>query len=154
MEPYLEGVVSVKALEELNVHAMLLSLLSWEDQKLLDSLAPQSVKVPSGSNIRIEYADFTKPTMRVKIQEVFGLQETPRVLNNTLALQIHLLTPAMTPMQITYDLKSFWENSYAEVRKEIRGKYKRHYWPENPFEALATSKTKKQMMRDQNHSTN
>ena len=154
LEPYLEGVVSVKALEELNVHAMLLSLLSWEDQKLLDSLAPQSVKVPSGSNIRIEYADFTKPTMRVKIQEVFGLQETPRVLNNTLALQIHLLTPAMTPMQITYDLKSFWENSYGEVRKEIRGKYKRHYWPENPFEAVATNKTKKHMMRDQNHSTN
>ena len=154
LEPYLEAVVSVKALEDLNVYTILLSLLSWEEREVLDSLAPSSVRVPSGSNIHIDYSDFTKPSMRVKIQEVFGLHETPKVLNATLSLQIHLLTPAMTPMQITYDLKSFWENSYGEVRKEIRGKYKRHYWPENPFEAVATSKTKKQMMRDQNHSTN
>ena len=146
LEPYLEGVTTIKALEDLNVYNMLLSFLSWEDQQLLDTLAPPSVKVPSGSNIQIDYEDCTKPSMKVKIQEVFGLHETPKVLNNTLALQIHLLTPAMTPMQITYDLKSFWENSYSEVRKEIRGKYKRHYWPENPFEAVATSKTKKHMM--------
>ena len=146
LEPYLEGVTTIKALEDLNVYNMLLSFLSWEDQQLLDTLAPPSVKVPSGSNIYIDYEDYEKPSMKVKIQEVFGLHETPKVLNNTLALQIHLLTPAMTPMQITYDLKSFWENSYSEVRKEIRGKYKRHYWPENPFEAVATSKTKKHMM--------
>ena len=106
------------------------------------------VKVPSGSNIYIDYSDREKPSMSVKIQEVFGLHQTPKVLNNTIPLQIHLLTPAMTPIQITYDLKSFWENSYAEVRKEVRGKYKRHYWPENPFEAIATRKTKKHMMKD------
>jgi len=146
LEPYLEGITTIKALEDLSVYNMLLSLLSWENQQLLDTLAPPSIKVPSGSNIYIDYEDYNKPSMRVKIQEVFGLQETPKVLNNTLALQIHLLTPAMTPMQITYDLKSFWENSYSEVRKEVRGKYKRHYWPENPFEAIATSKTKKHMM--------
>lgn len=146
LEPYLECVVTVKALEDLDVYTMLLSLLSWEHQQLLDTLAPASVKVPSGSNIYIDYEECSKPSMRVKIQEVFGLHETPKVLNNTLPLQIHLLTPAMTPMQITYDLKSFWENSYSEVRKEIRGKYKRHYWPENPFEAVATNKTKKHMM--------
>ena len=148
LEPYLSGVTTIKALEALDVYTMLLSLLSWEQQQLLDTMAPPSVKVPSGSNIHIDYSDYEKPSMHVKIQEVFGLNETPKVLNNTLALQIHLLTPAMTPMQITYDLKSFWENSYAEVRKEIRGKYKRHYWPENPFEAVATSKTKKHMMRN------
>ena len=147
LEPYLAGVTTVKALEALDVYSMLLSLLPWDKQKLLETMAPQSVKVPSGSNIYIDYADYEKPSMRVKIQEVFGLHETPKVLNNTLALQMHLLTPAMTPMQITYDLKSFWENSYAEVRKEVRGKYKRHYWPENPFEAIATSKTKKHMMQ-------
>ncbi len=146
LEPYLEGVVTVKALEDLNVYHMLLSLLSWENQQLLETLAPPSVKVPSGSNIYIDYEECSKPSMRVKIQEVFGLHETPKVLNNSLPLQIHLLTPAMTPMQITYDLKSFWETSYSEVRKEIRGKYKRHYWPENPFEAVATNKTKKHMM--------
>jgi ATP-dependent helicase HrpB len=76
---------------------------------------------------------------------MFGLYETPKILNNTLSLQIHLLSPAQRPIQITYDLKSFWENSYFEVRKELRGKYKKHYWPENPFEAEATSKTKKYM---------
>jgi ATP-dependent helicase HrpB len=127
---------------------MLLSLLSWEKQHLLDTMAPPSVKVPSGSNIHIDYFNYKKPSMSVKIQEVFGLYETLKVLNNTLSLQVHLLTPAMTPMQITYDFKSFWENSYVEVRKEVRGKYKRHYWPEEPFEAVATSKTKKHMMKN------
>jgi len=148
LEPYLSGVTTIKKLEALDVYTMLLSLLPWDKQQLLDTMAPPSVKVPSGSNIHIDYSDYEKPSMSVKIQEVFGLHETPKVLNNTLSLQIHLLTPAMTPMQITYDLKSFWENSYSEVRKEVRGKYKRHYWPEDPFEAIATSKTKKHMMRD------
>ncbi|MFT5659531.1 MAG: ATP-dependent helicase HrpB [Sulfurimonas sp.] len=147
LEPYLSGVSTIKALEALDVYNMLLSLLPWDKQQLLDTQAPPSVKVPSGSNIHIDYSDYEKPSMHVKIQEVFGLHETPKVLNNTLALQVHLLTPAMTPMQITYDLKSFWENSYGEVRKEVRGKYKRHYWPEDPFEAIATSKTKKHMMK-------
>jgi len=147
LAPCLSGVTTIKALEALDVYTMLLSLLPWDKQQLLDTLVPQSVKVPSGSNIHIDYSDYEKPSMSVKIQEVFGLHETPKVLNNTLPLQVHLLTPAMTPMQITYDLKSFWENSYAEVRKEIRGKYKRHYWPEDPFEAIATSKTKKHMMK-------
>ena len=147
LEPYLSGVTTIKALESLDVYSMLLTLLPWDKQQLLDTQAPSSVKVPSGSHIHIDYADYEKPSMHVKIQEVFGLHETPKVLNNTIALQIHLLTPAMTPMQITYDLKSFWENSYSEVRKEVRGKYKRHYWPEDPFEAIATSKTKKHMMK-------
>jgi len=146
-EPYLSGVTTIKALEALDVYTMLLSLLPWDKQQLLDSMAPTSVKVPSGSNIQIDYSDYDRPSMSVKIQEVFGLHETPKVFNNTIALQVHLLTPSMTHMQITYDLKSFWENSYAEVRKEIRGKYKRHYWPEDPFEAIATSKTKKHMMK-------
>ncbi|MCD6433647.1 MAG: ATP-dependent helicase HrpB [Sulfurimonas sp.] len=148
LEPYLSGATTIKGLEALDTYTMLLSLLPWDKQQLLETMAPPSVKVPSGSNIHIDYSDYEKPSMSVKIQEVFGLHETPKVLNNTLSLQIHLLTPAMTPMQITYDLKSFWENSYAEVRKEVRGKYKRHYWPEDPFEAVATSKTKKHMMRD------
>ena len=145
LEPYLENITTVKELQNLDVYTMLLSLLTWEQQQLLETLAPQSIKVPSGSTILIDYTDAQKPSLHVKIQEVFGLQETPKVLNNALPLQMHLLTPAMRPIQITYDLKSFWENSYAEVRKELRGKYKKHYWPENPFEAVATSKTKKHM---------
>jgi ATP-dependent helicase HrpB len=82
----------------------------------------------------------------VKIQEMFGLEETPKILNSSISLQVHLLSPAMKPIQITYDMSSFWKNSYLEVRKELRGKYKRHYWPENPYEAIATKKSKKHMM--------
>ena len=125
---------------------MLLSLLSWESQQQLDNLAPPSVKVPSGSKIYIDYLDPLKPSFSVKIQEVFGLYETPKILNNTIPLQINLLSPAMRTMQTTYDLKSFWENSYSDVRKDLRGVYKRHYWPENPYEAIATKNTKKHMM--------
>jgi len=147
LKPYLTNVKTIKDLETLDAYTMLSALLSWEEKQLLDSHVPERILVPSGSNIPIDYTDVEKPSVKVKIQEVFGLYESPKVLKHTIPLQIHLLTPAMTPMQITYDLKSFWENSYSEVRKEVRGKYKRHYWPEDPFEAVATSRTKKHMMR-------
>jgi len=148
LAPYLEGIKTMKELEELDIYTILHARLSWEEQQILERMTPQSIKVPSGSNIRIDYTDSKKPSIQVKIQEVFGLYETPKILDNTLPLQLHLLTPAMTPIQITYDLKSFWENSYQEVRKELRGKYKKHYWPEDPFNAIATNKTKKQMMKE------
>lgn len=145
LEPYLQNISTVKELENLDIYHILLSQISWENQKLLEALVPQSITVPSGSNINIDYSNQKIPILAVKIQEMFGLSETPSILNKTLPLQIHLLSPAKRPIQITYDLKSFWENSYAEVRKELRGIYKRHYWPENPLEAIATSKTKKKM---------
>ena len=144
LEPFMSNVKSVKELQALEIYPMLLGLLSWEEQQELDRLAPPSIKVPSGSNIFIDYAH--TPILAVKIQEMFGLQESPTILNGSVPVQIHLLSPAMQPIQITYDLSSFWKNSYAEVRKELRGKYKRHYWPENPYEAIATKKTKKHMM--------
>ncbi len=146
LEPIMNNIKNVKDLESLELYPRLLGLLSWEMQQTLEKLAPSSVKVPSGSNIFIDYSDMHKPSLSVKIQEMFGLEETPKVLNATIALQIHLLSPAMRPIQITYDMSSFWKNSYAEVRKELRGTYKRHYWPENPYEAIATQKTKKHMM--------
>ena len=145
LAPYLEGMKSVKELERLNMSMILLSCLSWEEQQHLERLAPKSVRVPSGSFIRIDYATPQVPSLHVKIQEIFGLHETPCVLDGKIPLQMHLLSPAMRPIQITYDLKSFWENSYEEVRKELRGKYKKHYWPQDPYEAIATNKTKKNM---------
>ena len=145
LEPFMDNVKSIKNLQSLEIYPMLLGTLSYQEQQSLDELAPVSVKVPSGSNIFIDYSDINKPALHVKIQEMFGLEETPKVLNAGIALQIHLLSPARRPIQITYDLSSFWKNSYAEVRKELRGKYKRHYWPENPYEAVATKKTKKYM---------
>ncbi len=147
LEPYLEGIDDIKKLESLDIYSILLSQIDWNKQQLLDNLLPKSIKVPSGSNIYIDYSDLDKPKLSVKLQEMFGMMETPRILNNTVSLQIQLLSPAMKPIQITYDMKSFWENGYDEVRKDLRGKYKRHYWPANPYEAIATSKTKKHMMK-------
>ena len=145
LAPYLQDVKEIKDLEKLDIYSVLLAQINWENQQLLDTLLPKSIKVPSGSNIYIDYSSLDTPVLSVKIQEIFGMMETPKILNNTIIIQIHLLSPAMRPIQITYDLKSFWENSYEEVRKELRGTYKRHYWPENPYDAIATNKTKKNM---------
>uniref|UniRef100_UPI004047F12C ATP-dependent helicase HrpB n=1 Tax=Aliarcobacter sp. TaxID=2321116 RepID=UPI004047F12C len=145
LELYLQNITTVKELEALDMYSILLGIIPWEKQQLLDTQAPNSIKVPSGSNIKIDYSNPKTPILAVKIQEMFGLDVTPKILNNTIALQIHLLSPALRPIQITNDLKSFWENSYDEVRKELFSKYKKHYWPLNPFEAVATSKTKKNM---------
>jgi len=145
IEPFLQNITSVKQLKSVDTYSYLLSLIPWNDLQTIEKLLPNSIKVPSGSNIKIDYSDIKTPILKVKIQEIFGLKQTPKILNNTLALQIHLLSPAQRPIQITYDLESFWKNSYVEVRKELRGKYKKHYWPENPYEAIATNKLKRNM---------
>ena len=148
LEPYLHDIKTIKQLEALDIYSILLGNIAWEEQQTLDTLAPTHIKVPSGSNIKIDYSNSEIPILAVKIQEMFGLHETPKILNSSVPLQIHLLSPAKRSIQITYDLKSFWENSYSEVKKELFIKYKRHYWPDDPFEAIATSKTKKHMMKE------
>ena len=145
LEPYIQNVRTIKHLEEVDTFSMIQGLIPWDILQTLDILAPTVLKVPSGSNIKIDYSNIKTPILAVKIQEIFGLKNTPKILNNQSPLQIHLLTPALRPIQITYDLESFWVNSYVEVRKELRGKYKKHYWPENPLDAIATKKTKKFM---------
>ena len=145
LSPYLNNIDDIKKLEDLDIYSILFGLISWEKQQLLDQLLPKSIKVPSGSNISIDYSSLETPVLSVKLQEMFGLTKTPMILNNTVALQIQLLSPAMSPIAITYDMESFWKNSYDDVRKDLRGKYKRHYWPESPYDAIATNKTKKNM---------
>jgi len=142
---YVEGITTLKNLQALNFTMILKSRLNFSEQKLLDSALPQKLQVPSGSSIAIDYSDVKAAKLSVRLQEIFTLHETPKVFNNTLPLTIELLSPAHRPMQITKDLHSFWKNTYADVRKELRGKYKKHYWPEDPFEAVATNKTKKNM---------
>ncbi len=142
---YLSNIKTIKELEALDIYSILLGTIPWDMQQQIDILAPTHIKVPSGSNIKIDYSNSQTPILAVKIQEMFGQSDTPKILNNSFALQIHLLSPALRPIQITYDLKSFWENSYDEVKKELFSKYKKHYWPDNPFEAIATNKTKKNM---------
>ena len=143
--PYIEGKNSFKSLQGLDLYGILSAQLSWEQMQELDRLAPSKLKVASGSNIYIDYEDINKPILAVRLQEMFGTQNTPTVLKGKIKLMIHLLSPARKPMQITQDLESFWKNTYSDVKKELRGKYKRHYWPDDPLTAIATSKTKKWM---------
>lgn len=147
LQPYLKNENSIKQCQKLDLHALLLNLLSWEQQQLLDKLAPERITVPSGSAISIDYSDPQTPILAVRLQEVFGLYETPALLAGHIKVMMHLLSPAHRPMQVTQDLNSFWQTTYHQVKKELRGKYKRHYWPDDPLSAQATSKTKKQMNR-------
>ena len=145
LAPYLQGINSIRGLKGLDLHNILLGRLSYEQTQTLDRLAPPKVTVPSGSKINIDYSNLTQPILSVRLQEMFGAKETPSVLGGKVKLMLHLLSPASRPMQVTQDLESFWKNTYDEVKKELRGKYKKHYWPDDPLEAKATSRTKKRM---------
>ncbi|HNW34424.1 MAG TPA: ATP-dependent helicase C-terminal domain-containing protein, partial [Candidatus Ozemobacteraceae bacterium] len=94
--------------------------------------------VPSGSRIRLEYRADGPPVLAVKLQELFGLTESPRILGGRIPVLVHLLSPAGRPLQITQDLRSFWVNTYPALRREMRGQYPRHPWPEDPFTAIPT----------------
>jgi len=144
LAPYLQGINSIRGVKGLNLHNILLGQLSYEQTQTLDTLAPAKLKVASGSNIAIDYTNPTQPILAVRLQEMFGTSDTPTILNGKVKLMLHLLSPASRPMQVTQDLASFWANTYDDV-KELRGKYKRHYWPDDPLEAQATSRTKKRM---------
>jgi ATP-dependent helicase HrpB len=147
-QPYLNNENSLKQCFKLDLNSLLLNQLSWEQQQLIKQLAPERISVPSGSAVNIDYSDPVQPILAVRLQEVFGLYDTPTVLNGQCKLMMHLLSPARHPMQVTQDLNSFWQTTYHDVKKDLRGKYKRHYWPDDPFTAQATSKTKKQMNRE------
>lgn len=140
--PYLEGKNSIKSCKSLNLFSILSALLSWEQMQALEELAPSKLLVASGSNVSVDYSDADMPVLAVRLQEMFGTKETPRLLGGMFAVTIHLLSPAHRPMQITQDLESFWKTAYAEVKKELRGKYKKHYWPDDPLIAQATRSVK------------
>jgi len=149
LQPHLNNENSLKQCCKLDLYNLLLNQLSWQQQQLIKQLAPERISVPSGSSVSIDYSDPEQPVLAVRLQELFGLFDTPTLLNGQCKLMMHLLSPARKPMQVTQDLNSFWNTTYHEVKKELRGKYKRHYWPDDPFTAQATSKTKKQMNREQ-----
>lgn len=124
--------------KKIDVHAVLASRLTWDQNKLLDQLAPTALKVPSGSDIKLEYfEDARPPELSVRLQELFGQLETPRINNGKIVVTIHLLSPAYRPVQVTKDLQSFWATTYQEVRKELRLRYPKHSWPEDPYTAQA-----------------
>ncbi|MBW3130985.1 ATP-dependent helicase HrpB [Hymenobacter profundi] len=143
--PFLDGVRSAADISKLDLGEALLNWLpdGWAQRQELDRLAPTHLEVPTGSRIRLDYHDPTAPVLAVRLQEVFGLLDTPTV-GGAVPLTLHLLSPGYRPAQVTRDLRSFWTSSYFEVRKELRGRYPKHYWPENPLEAQAIRGTKKQ----------
>ena len=144
LAPYLNDVKHIKQLQKLPLKTILEGLLPWPLPQELNTLAPERFRVPSGSNIRIDYRQ-TPPVLAVKLQEMFGQQDTPSIANGRIKLLVHLLSPAQRPLQITQDLAGFWQNSYQDVKKDMKGRYPKHPWPEDPLTAIATGKTKARM---------
>ncbi|MBI3219990.1 MAG: ATP-dependent helicase HrpB [Bacteroidetes bacterium] len=138
LAPYLIQVNKRSDFFKLDMHAIRSGLLPWNLSNQLDVLAPARLKVPSGSNIALRYFnDGQSPVMEVRLQEMFGLLETPTVNQGRTKIMLHLLSPGYKPVQVTQDLKSFWQTTYHEVRKELRMRYPRHHWPEDPWTAEA-----------------
>lgn len=142
--PLLSNYRSLKALKKLDLKQALLNRLGWQQLPKLEQQVPDKLKVPSGSFHTIDYTQ-TPPVLAVKLQEMFGFQGSPAVCDNQVKLMLHLLSPARRPLQVTQDLPGFWKGSYLEVRKEMRGRYPKHPWPEDPMSAEATRFTKKRM---------
>jgi ATP-dependent helicase HrpB len=140
--PYLAGMRRWSDLRRLDLGAALLGGLPWDRRGRIEALAPTHVQVPSGSRIRIDYSDPDAPALAVRLQEVFGLVDTPAVGDGRVPLTVHLLSPARRPVQVTRDLASFWRDAYFEVRKDLRGRYPKHYWPEDPMSAVATRRVR------------
>ncbi|MEW8383819.1 MAG: ATP-dependent helicase C-terminal domain-containing protein, partial [Candidatus Thiodiazotropha taylori] len=113
-----------------------------DQQQTLKSLVPTHVTVPSGSKIPLRYSADEAPVLAVRLQELFGLNDTPRICQGRVPVMLHLLSPAQRPIQITDDLAGFWQRTYAEVKKELKGRYPKHYWPDNPLLAEATHRAK------------
>ena len=137
LAPWLGGMSRIAHLARLELRGIFTAMLGHELQRRLEQLAPTHVPVPSSSRIRIDYLGEDGPSMSVRLQEVFGLENTPRIGGGTVPLLIKLLSPAQRPVQVTRDLASFWNNGYVQVRKELKGRYPKHSWPENPRVAPA-----------------
>ena len=142
LAPFLDSISKLSDFQRLNLQSILSGLLPWPMQKRLDELAPNTMKVPSGSNIKIDYTQ-SPPVLSVKLQEMFGCLDTPTIANGKIKLTLHLLSPAQRPLQVTRDLAGFWKSSYSEVRKEMKGRYPKHSWPDRPEQALPTKYTKR-----------
>ncbi|HAJ45231.1 MAG TPA: ATP-dependent helicase HrpB [Alphaproteobacteria bacterium] len=139
--PFLGNVSRASDFARADVHQALKAQLTWEQSKRLDQLAPVALDVPSGSTIRIDYAGEV-PVLAVRLQEMFGLTETPTVGGGRVPVLLHLLSPARRPVQVTRDLKSFWANGYPLVKKDLKGRYPKHHWPDDPWTAQATARAK------------
>ena len=129
---------TVNELKKIPLQSVIESLLTYEQQQELNRLAPTHIVVPTGSKIKVDYRQGSDiPVLCVRLQECFGLTNTPCVNDGQQPVLMELLSPGFKPVQLTQDLKSFWNNTYFEVRKELKRRYPKHYWPDNPLEAEA-----------------
>jgi len=140
--PYVYGMTRLDEVQRIDLHEVLLGMLGWERRTAVDELAPSHITVPSGSRIAIEYSNPESPGLAARLQELFGMTETPRVAGGRVPLLIHILSPAHRPVQLTTDLASFWRSGYFEVKKDLKGRYPKHYWPDDPLQAQATSRVR------------
>jgi ATP-dependent helicase HrpB len=142
LAPHLVGTRRLAALDPGMPGQALAARLDHVQRHALDIHAPDSLLVPSGQRHRLAYAGCDSPVLAVKLQELFGLADTPRIGGGAIAVTLHLLSPGGRPIQVTQDLKGFWERTYPEVRKELKGRYPRHPWPEDPWSAMPTHRAK------------
>ena len=150
LAPALAGKRKLDALSAEDLSNAFAGLLDWPQRKLLDEAAPDAITVPSGMTRKLDYAtaldgesNAASPVLAVKLQELFGLAETPRIANGRVPVTLHLLSPAARPIQVTQDLRGFWDRTYPEVKKELKGRYPKHPWPDDPWTAMPTHRTKK-----------
>src|SRR5690606_15587403 len=141
LQPVLRQVASGKNVAKVDLYSALRTLLPWEHAHDFDALVPERLQVPSGSRISVAYPEIGQSgpaVVSVKLQECFGMDTSPRLVNGKLAVQFHLLSPGGHPLAVTDDLVSFFNGPYAQVRAEMRGRYPKHPWPENPWDHVAT----------------
>jgi ATP-dependent helicase HrpB len=142
LAPYLDGVHRLDALRADALSQALSAMLDHAQRQALDQHAPEGLVVPSGQSRRLDYVPGEPPVLAVKLQELFGLADTPRIGGGRIPVTLHLLSPAGRPIQVTQDLHGFWQRTYPEVRRELKGRYPRHPWPDDPWTAQPTHRAK------------
>ncbi|MDA8429356.1 MAG: ATP-dependent helicase HrpB [Geobacteraceae bacterium] len=142
LAPALYGVRTIQQLSAVNCAAALLALLEYRQRQALEEMAPTHLVVPSGSRIKLDYCEGDQPLLAVKLQELFGLADTPAIAGGRVVVLLHLLSPAGRPLQVTRDLKGFWDGSYHQIKKEMKGRYPKHPWPDDPWNAIPTRRAK------------
>jgi ATP-dependent helicase HrpB len=142
LAPHLAGKTKLDSLTPQMLGEALASKLDFAQRRAVDEYAPEAITVPSGNSRRLDYEIGKPPVLAVKLQELFGLADTPRIAKGRIAVTLHLLSPAQRPIQVTQDLQGFWERTYPEVKKELKGRYPRHPWPDDPWNATPTARAK------------
>lgn len=142
LSPYIQGMRNLRDLQRIPLSQALEGMLGWNQRQALEREAPTHIKVPSGSRIPVDYSNPTAPVLAVRLQEMFGQLDTPRIGGGRVPVLLHLLSPARRPVQVTSDLASFWRSTYFEVKKDLKGRYPKHYWPDDPHQAIPTNRTR------------